>query len=92
MNTIPPPIWIYYLLMFISSFILLAPEMTMKMTKPETTTAAPASNYQTESDGSTKLTRSVEEIAEKIEAEQHYTLSSAITLGKLSKNIITKPI
>ena len=71
---------------------LLAPEMTMKMTKPETTTTAPASNYQTESDGSITLTRSVKEIAEKIEAEQHSTLSSALTLGKLSKNFITKPI
>ena len=70
-----------------SRLTLLAPEMTKKMTKPETTT--PASNYQTESDGSTALTRHAKEIADKIEAEQHSTLSSALILGKLSKIIIT---
>ena len=66
--------------------------MTMKMTKPETTTAALDSNYQTESDGSTALTRRAKEIADKIEAEQHSNLSSALILGTLSKKIITKPI
>ena len=38
--------------------------LAQEMTKPETTTTAPASIYQTESDCSTTLTRSVKEIAE----------------------------
>ena len=46
-----------------SRLTLLAQEMTKKMTKPETTTTAPASIYQTESDGSTTLNRCVKEIA-----------------------------
>ena len=73
-----------------SILTLLAPKMTKKMTKPEMT--APASSYQTEPDGSTTLTRRVKEITDKIESEQHSNLSSAIILGTISKNFITKPI